>query len=127
MSKRDREKNIQGWFDDENPEEKVVIDAFDYLRKQYPSLAPKWILGKSLILAAQGEGFDPGSAPSDGFDSRVDALMQVINRLLFRLENGSFMQVSEAAVYADEETVQMDAISASVGSRYQPLSFEDDD
>lgn len=126
-SKRDREKNIQGWFDDEDAEEKAVIDAFNFLRDKYPALAPKWILGNALIHAAESEGFDPKTNPSNGFDNRVDELLQQISRLTAMLQTGSFVPMGAAAGYADEDTVQIDAISASVGNLYRPLSFEDDE
>lgn len=126
MPKRDREQNIQGWFDPDNAEENAVIKAFTYLREKFPAMTPKWVLGNALLYAAQGEGFKPGSH-TNGFDSQFDLLSQKLDRLMFMMENGGFVPMGEAAADLEDVTVQMDAISASVGGRYRPISFEEEE
>lgn len=128
MAKRDREHNIQGWFDPDDIEEKAVIKAMAYLQEKFPAMTSKWVLGNALLFAAQAEGFAPGArTASDGFNGRVDELFEKIDRLTFLIENGGFTITGEAAADLDDVTVQMDAISASVGGRYRPISFEDED
>lgn len=124
MSKRDREVNIQAWFDPDDPYEKSVVDAFSFLRKKH-AMTVKRALAESILFAAQSEGFAPG-APSPSTPN--DQLMGMLERLMSMLQNGSFVPANEAARRAlDEDTVQFDAISESVGHRYHPMSFEDED
>lgn len=126
MSKRDREKSFQGWFDIEDAYENSVVQAFAHLQTKF-NITPKQVIAESVLRAARDEGFTPDAALK-GMDSPVETLTQMLGRLIGMIENGSFIPANEAARQSfDEDTVQFDAISASVGGHYRPMSFEDED
>lgn len=125
MSKRDREQNFQGWFDPEDDYENSVIDAFAYLQKKYP-LTPKQVIAESVLRAARDEGFKP-NVTANGVSSPMEQLTGMLTRLIGMIESGSFIPATEAARQSfEDDTVQFDAISTSVGHNYRPMSFEDE-
>lgn len=127
MSKRDREVNIQAWFDPEDPSEKSVIQAFEHLRDKF-GMTTKKALAEAILFAAQSEGFTASAAGPVHANGDLERMMEMMSRLMGMIEGGSFVAANEAARQSfDEDTVQFDAISASVGNRYRKLDFEDED
>jgi len=127
MSKRDREVNIQAWFDPDDAYEKSVVEGFKHLRQKH-HMTSKQVIAESILFAARSEGFVRSAQTGVPSDNQTARLAGMLERLMGMIESGSFVPTSEAARQSfDEETVQFDAISTSVGRRYQPMSFEDED
>lgn len=125
--KREREVNFQGWYDPEDPYEESVIKAFTDIQIK-EGLTPKQIIARAVLFAAEAAGFEVATPPAAEVDNRIEQLTQLVNRLMTMIENGGFVAANPSARQAFEEDAQeFDAISRSVGSRYRPMSFEDED
>lgn len=127
VPKRQREINFQGWYDPEDAYEKSVIDAFnDVANKE--NLTPKQIIARAVLFAAKEAGFEVAAPPAAEVDSRIEQLTQLVNRLMSMIESGGFVAANPKARQAFEDDAQeFDEISRSVGSRYRPMSFEDEE
>ena len=127
--KRQREVNFQGWYDPEDVDERAVIETFEYLQTRY-GLTPKQLIARAVLQWAENDNLNAGVQHDVPFpkSETLEHLTGMLARLIGMIENGSFIPTNDAAQAAyDEDTVQFDAISASVGSHYRPMSFEDED
>lgn len=126
--KRKREINFQGWYDPEDDYEQSVINAFTKIQAR-ENLTPKQIIARAVLFAAQEAGFEiTVPLAQETLDSRVEQLTGLVNRLMNMIEHGGFVPTNESARQSFEDDAQaFDAISRSVGSRYRPISFEDEE
>ncbi len=126
--KRKREINFQGWYDPEDAYEQNVINAFIQPQTKH-SATPKQVIAEAVLRLAADEHFVPTSiAAHEPMDDRYEQLTGLLNRLMQMIETGGFVAANDHARQAFESDAQeFDAISRSVGSRYRPMSFDEDE
>lgn len=138
--KRERERNIQGWFDPYDPQDKIIIDIVDRVMVE-EGLTQKQIIaigvtnqavqtwGQEAIIKLVSDSRNPYQEVMMQLMNQMNQQNDKIEKMYGLLASGQLVAASpdnqEAMARIKEDIPEFDDISLSIGRSYRV--YEEDD
>jgi hypothetical protein len=129
MPKRDQQQNIQAWFDfvsgADNPDYPIV-DYYNRLRLL--GWSPKKIIGTAILALQEAAGDQIEQPRVSSVDQKFEQIMTAINAISDTLQTaGLRLDAATQATVDDIRSENFGAVERSMASRYQPITYQDDE